>query len=144
MNIKELIPSIKEVNELFPGLRDIKIVKGELEGPGYDSNGKDMSNFWYGRKLDEEHKENIGAGNKGKIHTEESKEHLSKVMKGNDNRIGTKHTEESKRKIGLKSIGRNKVGYFKHTEETKKKMSELRKGRTPWNKGLTYKTKKTT
>ena len=65
-------------------------------------------------------------------------------MKGNDNRIGTKHTEESKRKIGLKSIGRNKVGYFKHTEETKKKMSELRKGRTPWNKGLTYKTKKTT
>lgn len=54
---------------------------------------------------------------------------LKNAMKGSH--IGMKFTEEHKRNLGNSRLGK------KHSEETRKKFSEQRKGRVPWNKGLT-------
>ena len=49
---------------------------------------------------------------------------------------GKHHTKESM----IKMIEtRKKKGHLKHSEETKRKFSEIRLGRTPWNKGLKLK-----
>ena len=106
---------------------------------------------------------NGGEGVSGLVHTDESKEKMSKASKGNSHFKGKKHTEESKRKNSeahkgkiLSEEHRRKVGEaFKgkilseehkrrisegkrgktHTEESKIKNSEAHKGRKWWNDG---------
>ena len=48
-----------------------------------------------GRKLSEEHKKNIGLGNKGKIHSEEQNQKQSERMKGNTIGCGNKENSWS-------------------------------------------------
>jgi hypothetical protein len=106
---------------------------------------------------------NGGEGVSGLVHTDESKEKMSKASKGNSHFKGKKHTEESKRKNSEAHKGKNlseehrrKVGEAfkgkilseehkrrisegkkgkKHTEESKKRNSEAHKGRKWWNDG---------
>jgi hypothetical protein len=71
--------------------------------------------------------------------SESQKSAISKANKGNKSRTGLIHSIETKQKISESLKGR------RFSEETLKLMSATRKGRTPWNKGVTgYKmTKKT-
>jgi len=102
----------------------------------------------------EEYKRRASETQKGKHHTEETKQKISKITKGRVGWLKGKHlSKEQKRKIGERSKGNtymlgkhhskearqkmsdahrgntNAKGY-KHTEETKRKMSESRKGNT--------------
>lgn len=70
-----------------------------------------------------------------KIHTgrkrnQQTKNKISKALKGNKNGLGRIVTEEIKQKLRMK-----RLGIFKHTKESKEKISKSSKGRTPWNKG---------
>jgi len=93
---------------------------------------------------------NGGEGVSGLVHTDESKEKMSKASKGNSHFKGKKHTEESKRKNSeahkgkiLSEEHRRKVGEaFKGkilSEEHKRKISEGKKGKNKdkkwWNDG---------
>jgi hypothetical protein len=62
----------------------------------------------------------------GKKHTEETKQKMSKALKGKKRR---KTSEETKQKMSEALKGK------KHTVETKQKISETLKGQIPWNKG---------
>lgn len=74
-------------------------------------------------QIAEETKIKIGKANKGKIHSPEAKEKMSKSRTGNKHfRFGKQLTEEHKQKLREKRLG------TKHSEETKKKFSESRKG----------------
>jgi hypothetical protein len=73
-----------------------------------------------------------GEGLEGHNHTEETKSKISSSKKGCPAYFKT-HTEESKQKIRDKAMGR------RASPETRKKLSESRKGRVPWNKGITWK-----
>lgn len=48
--------------------------------------------------------------------------------------LGKRHSEETKRKIALKSKGRT----HEMSAEGKRRLSEFRKGKPAWNKGLKY------
>ena len=91
-----------------------------------------------------------GEGLSGLVHTDESKEKMSKAKKGNSHFKGKKHTEESKRKNSeahkgkiLSEEHRRKVGEaFKGkilSEEHKRRISEGKKGKNKdkkwWNDG---------
>ena len=68
---------------------------------------KAANKYWKGRKLSEEHKKHIGAGNKGKHLSSETKHKLSELHKGNPSpRKGVKLTDETKRKISESNKGR--------------------------------------
>lgn len=56
-------------------------------------------------------------------------EHRTLHKKGNQHHKGKKHSEETKNKMSKVKKGK------RHTDEAKNKMSEAAKGRTPWNKG---------
>lgn len=93
----------------------------------------------------------------GKTHTEEVRKKLSEAAKGNTNWKDRQHTCETKEKISaaraLQTISqetkdkwsKNRSGAGnamfgkKHSDESKRKMSESKKGRIPWNKGLKIK-----
>ena len=50
-------------------------------------------------------------------------------------------SNETKKKISIKVKGENNPMFGKtHSEVARKKMSLSKKGRTPWNKGKSYKT----
>jgi len=67
----------------------------------------------------------------GKTHNEETKRKISESTSGENNPFyGKSHTIETRNKIKETSTGR------KLTEETKKKLSEIKKGKETWNKGL--------
>lgn len=87
---------------------------------------KGKSSWNKGRKLSEEHKQRLIALHKGKKLSKESIEKRTKTRKEN----GYKHSEETKLKMRFAAVGR------RHSEESKKKISEVGKGRVPWNKGL--------
>lgn len=44
--------------------------------------------------------------------------------------------EDWKRKLKISRTGKTPALGLKHTEETKKKLSDINRGKTPWNKGL--------
>lgn len=67
---------------------------------------------------------------KGYKHSEKQKETMKKVH------IGKKQSSETIEKRRLKLIGKK----HPHSDITKKKMSESRKGKVPWNKGIGTKT----
>ena len=100
-----------------------------------------------GFKMSEEHKRKIGLANsislKGKRHSQEWKNNMSKIMKELGNKPpsfkGRKHTEEAKKKMSLINMGKKRPC----SEERKRKLSETLKGKMPknidlirsWNKG---------
>ena len=113
-----------------------------------------MSEGGKGKKLSDDHKRHIseatsgdGNGMYGKHHSDESKAKISQTRK---ERIASGEiviapvdmTEEVKTKLSDKAKERYKdktkhpMYGRKHSEETRKKISEAKKGRAPWNKGL--------
>ena len=113
-----------------------------------------MSEGGKGKKLSDEHKRHISEatsgdrnGMYGKHHSVESKSKISQTRK---ERISSGEivitqvvmTDEQKQKISDKAKARYKdktkhpMYGRKHSEETRKKISEAKKGRAPWNKGL--------
>jgi hypothetical protein len=87
--------------------------------------------------------------NKGIPSSEETKQKLREISKGNTNRRGKTHTEEAKLKNSLAHIGKA-YHTVPHSEESKAKMSaakrgkrlspatEFKKGQTAHNKGQTW------
>ena len=68
---------------------------------------KAANKYWKGRKLSEEHKKHIGAGNKGKHLSSETKHKRSELRKGTPSpRKGVKLTDETKHKISKANKGR--------------------------------------
>ncbi len=96
-----------------------------------------------GRKMSEEDKEHLrklnrGEGNPfyGRKHTEET---LDKMRGSNNSMYGKKHTEETLRKISDSSKGENNGMYGKkHTEESIQKMSNSMKGKMAGEKHPNY------
>lgn len=89
---------------------------GRKRPPFSDETRRRMSEAQKGKKLSEEHKAKFNR--KGKRHSQESKDKLSKARTG-----VSIHTEESKAKISAKNKG------SKRSLETKLKMSAMRHGR---------------
>jgi hypothetical protein len=81
-----------------------------LGGYKTEETRRNMSTSRTGKKLSEEHKQNIAIGQTGRKHTEETKKKI-----GNSHR-GKKRSEEHKRNTGLSSKGR------KWSEEAKSKI----------------------
>lgn len=81
----------------------------------YSASGPD--NYWFGKTLSLEHRENLSKAKVGKIkHTEETKARLSELFSGENNPM-----------FGL--LGENHPAYgYKHTPEAKQSMSESKKG----------------
>lgn len=95
--------------------------------------------YWIGKCFSEESKQKISKrlkGNKnslGSKHSEETKQNVSKRMKGNKHGLGYKHTEEFKTYLSEKMKGWKGSRGFKgkhHTEETKLKLSITNQGKT--------------
>lgn len=93
----------------------------------------------YGRKHTEESKRKNSESNKlattgekngmfGKHHSEETRKKIG------ENQRGWHHTDESKKAIS-KAVSDSLRGR-KLSDEHRRKISEMRKGRPPWNKGL--------
>ena len=96
-----------------------------------------LSNLSKGRIVSEKTREKlreINAGEKngfyGKKHTNQTKERMSNLKKGNKNALGYKMTKEQIEKSRQKRIGK------KHTEEHKQKLKEQILGRKWWNNGI--------
>ena len=64
------------------------------------------SNVNLGRVLTKEHREAIGRGRKGKIHSEETKQKMSKSAKGKANKKGYKLTAEQRERIAAARRGK--------------------------------------
>lgn len=94
---------------------------------------------------------NIKEPGRGGKHSEETKNKIRELSKGNKSHLGYKHKKESiermKKKLSIIFSGENHPMYGKkHSKESIKKMSKPRKntenmkgkniGRIPWNKGL--------
>lgn len=62
-------------------------------------NGIKIGRVLTGRKLSEEHKENISKGSIGRIFSEESKGKISKALKGNKHMLRKTHSEETRQKM---------------------------------------------
>lgn len=95
------------------------------------------------RVVTEETKQKISDSLKGKARSNETKQKISTAHLGKTRstehrksistaKIGTKRSEETKQNMRKK--------HKPLSEETKRKMSESKKGRVPWNKGLTKET----
>lgn len=80
-----------------------------------------------------------GVGMKGKNHSKEARNKMSKLKKGKDSWMkGKKHSLETKEKMSESQRGEKNHNYGnKFSEETKRKMSESAKGRISNRKGKT-------
>lgn len=77
-----------------------------------------------GKHHSEESKQKISLSKKGKHPSEETRKRISEANKGENHPLyGKHHSEETKKKIGAAHKGK------KLSEKTKKKMSEARKGK---------------
>lgn len=89
-----------------------------------------------GRKLSEEHKRKIGESNKGRSTWATGKkfsdEHRRRISEGRKKMF--EKNKELKEKMRLKTLDRIEKGEIKIFE----KGNQLRKGKTPWNKGKKY------
>lgn len=84
---------------------------------------------------------NLTTGGDGYTRTEENRKALSLshigVNAGKDHPMyGKHHSEETKALLSEIHKGNSYAKGYKHTDEAKKAMSEKKKGRVPWNKGL--------
>jgi len=62
--------------------------------------------------------------------SEETKEKISKKLKGKKGRKNYRHSEQTKRKIGMANKGKTPKGFTgRHSDESRKKMSESKKGK---------------
>ena len=62
--------------------------------------------------------------------SEETKEKISKKLKGRKSRKNYRHSEETKIKTGMANKGKPTIGFTKkHSEESKRKMSNSKKGK---------------
>lgn len=95
--------------------------------------------YCLGKITSEEIKQKIAKANKGQIpwnlgktviYSDSVKKRKSEALKGNKHRLGKPHSKETKFKMSLAHIGRVV------SEETRQKLSELGRGRIPWNKGM--------
>lgn len=94
------------------------------------------NNSFYGKKHSEETKEHWSKIRTGRKQSEKSKQKISEANKGKILSFETKRKIAEARK---NYTGENHPRYGrKHSEESKKKISESTKGRIPWNKGLRY------
>lgn len=83
-----------------------------------------------GSKHSEEHKRKISIANKGRVFSQERRE---KISRANTGRVVPPHTKEA---VSKANKGNKYASGYKHTDEAKKNMSEKKKGKSPWNKGL--------
>jgi hypothetical protein len=105
-----------------------------------------------GTVVSAESKRKMSIAKKGRLHSDEYKHKMSKIMKLRAKK-GPKSkpmSDETKQKISLALTGIPKSEKAKHnmsltkkrgiplSEETKQKMSIAKLGNTPWNKGKTY------
>ena len=74
---------------------------------------------------------------RGKHHSEETKEKLSKALKGKPSKLKGRHpSEEARKKMSDARKGKPSKLKGRHlSEETKRKLSEANKGQVAWNKG---------
>ena len=68
---------------------------------------------------------------KNQVISKKQKQAISQANKGNKSRTGHKNTPEH-----VEILRQSRIG-SKHSDETKAGWSEQRKGKTPWNKGMT-------
>jgi len=103
--------------------------------------------YWLGKKRLEETKQKIGEANKDRKLSEEAKQNLREVKKGNKYALGYIHSKEARQKISEARKGKKLSKETKQklreankgkklSEETKRKIGEASKGQIPWNKGL--------
>ena len=90
-----------------------------------DEQKKKISDALKGRKISKEVRENMSRGQKGRIHTEETRMKIGNANRGNKNGMYGKVVSEKTRK---KLSEANKGHTRKHNEITKKKISESLKG----------------
>ncbi len=84
---------------------------------------------------------NLTSGGEGYIRSEANKlalslSHIGKMTGKDHPMFGKSHKPESIAKMVQASIGNSNAKGYRHTDEAKKAMSEKKKGRIPWNKGL--------
>jgi group I intron endonuclease len=100
----------------------IKRFDSRNKNKGYNICVKGTDNT--GRVLTQEHKDKIGDGNRNKIVSQETKDRMSAYQSN----MPDSHKQ-------LISEGKKKKKH-KHSEATKKIMSDKKKGKPAWNKGL--------
>lgn len=102
------------------------ISKGLIFSDEWKSN---MSKSHLGLKYSEEHCRKISEGQRGRVQSNETREKIRKT------KIGKSLSEVHKSKIreSCKGINTGK----KHSEESLEKMRIAKRGKIPWNKGLT-------
>lgn len=83
-----------------------------------------ISNSKLGKPLSEEHKKAIAEGGKGRVVSEETREKISKIHKG---KIVSDETRQKLRESSKK---------LWENDDYKKHQSDIRIGKTPWNKGV--------
>lgn len=108
-------------------------------------NIEDERKGFKGKKHTKEAREKISKANLGKIYSKETRKKIS------DAHIGMKASEESKRKMSASRKGKNyhpekdwsgennPMYGRRHSKGAREKMSKARKGKSTWNKGLKLK-----
>jgi len=87
--------------------------------------------------------------NSGRRHTKEARAKISEGLKGNKNALGCKASEETKKKLRESKLGKKNPRYGTvpwnkgktgvYSEEVLRNMSENKKGKLAWNKGMSRK-----
>ena len=85
---------------------------------------KKISDGNLGKRLSEEHKRAISEGGKGRVVSKETREKISKIHKGKI------VSDETRQRLSEA----NKMVW--ENEDYRKYQSDIRKGKTPWNKGV--------
>ena len=150
----EIIYQSKDGNHTLNVMENYFINEYDVFKNGYNSTlGGDgclgMKGSMKGKHHTEETKKilsekNLGSLNSyyGKNHTKEIREKIGLKLTGNKNCLGRILSEDTKTKISQKAKSRlkdptkNPMFGKKHSAETIEKISNSKKGKIPWNKGL--------